>query len=621
MKHSARRAAAALLVAAAAVTAAVAGAALAQTKEYRYETDPVRLGLKSVFEGNLIGAKAYFDEAIANAYRVDEAHRGLAEILLLQGRYREAEAEFHVALAGGKEVPEAHAGLGLLALREGRAEDAEAAFNAALAQDKKLWRAQYGLARLALQRNDLKRAEDLLKSGSKKKGVEDGEQYYRHGSALLLLAQGKADDAETQILLGLDLAPSDPDIVAAVGEVYEKKGVAELAIARFEQTLVDPKVVANKGQLHYRLGLLYEKRQRYQDAIRHYQSATEQDSSLADAYLHAGALFNAAKQYKEAAWMFYNYTSRSPNDADGFRRLADACIESRDPTLTANAFDAAKRAVALDSARVENRHALARAAAAVRENDLALETYRGLPESLYEARDYMNIGNVLLAKDERDEARTNLETAASLDSSLADAYFGLGRLDILEKDYAAAEQNLLQATMLGPSTPGWAYLNLGVAQLQLAGEEIDEAAKRSKYGQAMRSFKKSAELDPKSAQARVYIGQTFAILDRADDAVAAYKEALALDEANAGALKGLGFILIRNQRYAEAEQYLVKATEGNASDPGTWVLLGQARAYQAKITLAQAAFQRALALDPANQQAKEGLRALEGATGGSAGSH
>jgi tetratricopeptide (TPR) repeat protein len=599
--------------AAALCVAVAAGAALAQNKEYRYETDPVRLGLKSVFEGDLVTAKAYFDEAIANSYRVEEAHRGLGEIHLLQGRYREADAELNVALAGGKEVPEAHAALGLLALREGRPADAEAAFNAALAQDKKLWRAQYGLARLALQNNDLKRAEDLLKSGSKKKGLEEGEQHYRHGMALLLLAQGKIDEAETQILLGLALAPSDPDVVATVGDVYEKKGVAELAIAAYNRTLEDPKVVANKGQLHYRLGLLYEKRQAYQDAIKSYQAAIQQDSSLADAYRRAGNLFNAAKQYEAAAFLYLKYTQLAPQDADGLRRLADACVETK---RYPQAFDAAKRAVAIDSSRAENKLALARAAAAVRENDLSLETYRGLPETLYEARDYMNIGTVLLAKDERDEARTNLETAASLDSSLADAYFGIGRLDILEKDYAAAEQNLIQATMLNPSTPGWVYLNLGVAQLQLAGEEVDEKAKRSRYGQAIRSFSKSAEFDPKSAQARVYLGQTYAILDRADDAVKAYQEALSLDATNAGALKGLGFILIRNQRYAEAEQYLQKASEGNASDAGTWVLLGQARAYQAKVTLAQAAFQRALALDPANKQAKEGLAALAGATGG-----
>jgi tetratricopeptide (TPR) repeat protein len=322
--------------------------------------------------------------------------------------------------------------------------------------------------------------------------------------------------------------------------------------------------------------------------------------------------------------LYYAYTQHAPHDPQGFRRLADACLDTKDPKYAPNAFDAATQAVKLDSTNVESRRALARAAAAVRKNEIGLEVYRGIPDSLYDARDYMNVGSLLLGtnrEEDRDGARANLETAVSLDSTLADAYFGLGRLDIIDQDWESAEENLLQATKLKPTTPGWVFLNLGVAQLQLGSAPgVSAEAKRAKYDQALASFNKSAELDPKSAQARTYIGQTHALLDRPDEAEKDYKAALDLDPANGGALKGLGFVLITKQRYAEAEQHLVKATEtSNASDPGTWVLLGQARAYQAKVTLAQAAFQRALALDPTNKQAKEGIRALEGASGGGAG--
>lgn len=612
-------------VLAALVVASAAGAAFAQNKEYRYETDPVRLGLNSVWEGDLIKAKAYFDEAIANNYRVDEAHRGLGEILLQQGRYADSEKEFRTALAGGKQVPEANAGLGILFLRQGRAADAEAAFQAALSQDKKLWRAQYGLARLAIQKGDVDGAEDLVDSGKKKKGIEEGEQLYRHGMALLLLAKGKPDDAETEIILAMNLAPSDPDIVATVGDVYEKKGVAERAISAYEQTLNDTRIASNKGQIHYRVGLLYEKQQKYQNAIDNYQAAIKADSTLADAYLHAGALFNSAKQYPFAMQLYDAYTRYAPNDADGYRRLAEACIESRDPRFAPNAFEAASKAVQIDSTSVENRRALARAAAAVRKTEIGLEVYRSIPDSLFEARDYMNLGLIYLGTNEeedRDAARTNLETAVSLDSTLADAYLGLGRLDIQNEDYESAEENLFRATSLGPSTPGFAYLNLGVAQLQIgAAPGADDKTKRTKYEQALQSFQKSAAADQKSAQAQVYIGQTYALMNLTDAAEGAYNKALAIDPASGGALKGLGFVLIGKQRYVDAEKYLVKATETTmASDAGTWVLLGQARAYQAKVSPAQAAFQRALALDPTNKQAKEGLKAIEGATGGGAGS-
>ncbi len=571
--------------------------------DYHYETDPVRLGMKSVEVGNLIDAKAMFDEAIQNAYRVEEAHRGIGEVYLLQGLYPEATAEFQKALGGPKKVPEACAGIGLVALREGRSAEAEAAFNAAIAEDDGLWRAKYGLARIALQKNDLDRAAELLKSGSKKKGVGDGEHLYRLGMTLLLVAQGKPDEAESHALTALNLAPTDPDVVLAVGDVYEKKGVADLAIAKFEAILADSSVVVNKGQLHYRLALQYEKKQKYNDAMKNYLAAVRADSSLADAFLHAGAILAAADKYEEATQWYFEYTKLRPKDASGLRRFAEVCIETNrfGPALVA-----AKAAVALDSTNVESRLALARAASAMKETETALDTYRALPEEKYDGRDHMNLGNVLLQMKENDEARTHFQTAVTMDTTLADAYFGLGYLDLLEKDYAASEENLLTAARLSPSSAA-AVLNLGIVELQL-----------SKFEQATAAFRKAAELAPKSPQPRVYLGQSYAIRDSMRAAEAAYKEALAIDAENAGALKGYAFVLLSAEppRCGEAEELLVRATKSNPNDAGTWVYLGQALACLGKTVEARSAFERALAIDPNNKLAKDGLRSLGGGGAG-----
>lgn len=604
------------LLFAAALASAVAGLAApraAAQKDYHYETDPVRLGLKSVLvEGDLLAGEAYFTEAIENAYRVEEAHRGLGEILLLQGRYDDAKVEFRSALGGAKKVPEAHAGLGLVALREGKADEAQQAFEAALAEEGGLWRAKYGLARIAIQRGELDRAADFLKSGGKKKGIGDGEHLYRVGMALLLVAQGKPDDAESHALTALSLAPSDPDAVMAVGDVYEKKGVAELAIGKYETILADPAVVVNKGQLHYRVGLLQEKKQKYADAIRSYVSAIEQDSSLAGAYLHAGALFSSANQHKEARSFYNKYTMLMPQDADGWRRLAAAHIEFGDYP---RGLEASNKAVALDSTNVESRKALARSAAAMKQADLALETYASLSESDFDGRDYMNLGNVHLARsaqaisdDEKDEAliaaRTAFQTAVELDSTLGDAYFGVGYLDLLDKDYPAAEENLRTAVRLSPTSAA-AILNLGIVQMQL-----------KKFPEATSAFQRAAQLADKSASARVYLGQAYALQEQYQEAEAAYKEALAIDPNSAGAMKGLGFILVTAERCGEAEAWLGKATEANPGDSGAWVLLGQARACQGKGAIARAAYERALAIDPKNKQAQDGKNALPPATSG-----
>lgn len=568
----------------------------AQGKEYRYETDPVRLGMKSVEQGDLAKAKAYFDEAIENGYRVEEAHRGLGEILLLQGRYAEARVEFTKALSGTKKVPEANAGLGIVALREGNVPEAEGFFTAALEQDDGLWRGKYGLARIAILRGELVRAAELLKAGSKKKGIGEGAHLYHLGMALLLVAQGKLDEAETHAVTAMDLAPADPDVVLAVGDVYEKKGVADIAIGKFEAILADPAVVVNKAQIHHRLGTLYEKKQKYNDAIKNYQAAIGQDSTLADAYKHAGALFQAAKQFKEAAYLYYKYTQLVPDDADGLRRFAEVCIETGN---FGNALDAAKRAAAIDSTSAQTRRALARAAAVTRNNELALSSYAEIKKDLLDARDHMNLGTLYMQGQRNDEAREELETAVAGDTTLADAYFGLGYLDLLDKDYLSAEDNLKTAVRLSPGSAA-AVLNLGIVQLQLR-----------KYGDATASFKRAAELAPKSAQARVYLGQAYSLQEDLKAAEAAYREALALDAASFGALKGLGgYVLLTTERYAEAEAVLAKATELNPMDSTAWSFLGQACHYQGKDQAARAAYERALAIDPTNKQAQEGKAAL-----------
>src|SRR4030095_12657865 len=51
----------------------------AQKKEYSFETNPVRLGLKALDEGKVAEAKAHFEEALANQFEVPNATYGMAE--------------------------------------------------------------------------------------------------------------------------------------------------------------------------------------------------------------------------------------------------------------------------------------------------------------------------------------------------------------------------------------------------------------------------------------------------------------------------------------------------------------------------------------------------------------
>ncbi|MFN0152720.1 MAG: tetratricopeptide repeat protein [bacterium] len=588
----------------------VSGAALAEKRSYKYETDPVRLGLKSIDNGEYAEAKAQFDEAIASEWRIPDAHRGLGEIFFLQSLYDEAEHEFRLATEGEKPVAEAFAGLGLIALRREQKDEAEAAFRKALAIDDDLWRAEYGLGLLALGKGDVAGAQALLDSGKKKKGVEEGEHLFEQGQALLLLAKGDTDAAEAHALRAFDLAPSNPDVVVTLGEVYEKKGVRALAIQKFEGIIADPNFAGKKAQLHYRLGVLYEREQRFREAAESFQRAVTADSMLADAYLHVGVIFATAKQWDSALRAFRQFTQIAPGVAEGHRRLSEACVRLRNTGLDSLAYAEAKRAIELEPASDQNKLALARATARLREQaDVALELYDAIEPDKIEALDDLLLGNLYLQPtDSRDydKAREHFSSALAADSSFTEIYSRLGIVDLLQQDWLSAEENFAIAIEKNPNSVQ-DRVNLGQAKLQLRTSE--------KYEEAAALFKEAHDLAPQAIDPLVLLAQAQTFMEQYDEAVATYGEALGIDPKNGTALGGRGFILLRNERFVEAEVDLKGATSVKPDVDRYWALLGQAYHFQGKILEARSAYDRALAINPGNGDAREGKNALAGSAG------
>jgi len=599
-----------IALAAFAIVGFASGSAFAEKKNYKYETDPVRLGLKSIDEGEYADAKARFDEAIASEWRVPDAHRGLGEILFLQSLYDDAEHEYRLSIEGDKPVAEGYAGLGLIALRREQNAEAEAAFQQALAIDDKLWRAQYGLGLLALHKGDIANAEKLLEAGKKKEGVGEGEHLYEQGQALLYLAKGDADAAEAHALRAFDLAPANPDIVVTLGEVYEKKGVRALAIQKFEGILADPNFAGKKSQLHYRLGVLYEREQRFREAAESFQRAVSTDSLLADAYLHVGVIFATAKQWESALKAFRQYTQVAPGIAEGHRRLSEACVRLRNSGLDSLAFASAKRAVELEPAGDLNKLALARATARLRDQaDVALELYDAVAPEKIEAIDDLLLGSLYLQPtDSRDydKARAHFNAALAADSSFSEIYSRLGIVDLLQQDWLSAEENFTIAIEKNPNSVQ-DHVNLGQAKLQMRTPE--------KYEEAAALFTKAHEIAPQSVEPLVLLAQAQTFMEQYDEAVATYGEALGIDPKNGTALGGRGFILLRNERFDEAEVDLKGATEVKPDVDRYWALLGQAYHFQGKLLEARSAYDRALAINPANGDAREGKNALAGSAG------
>lgn len=575
-------------------------------KSYRYEDDPVRLGFKALEEGNFEEAQSKFDEAIANEHQIYKARFGIGEILYLKGSYAEAEPLYRQAIieknkeTGSPDYPEANAGLGLVLLRLARQAEAREAFEQALKEKGKLWKAHYGMARIALDEDRLRDAEKHLEKGKKKKGIEENEDLYRYGMALLQYAQGEIKAAEKNALAALNINPNDSNYGTLVAQIYTEQGDATLAIIEFEKVLQQPGLLV-RAPVHHDLGVLYQKEKRYTEALAQYQEAVRKDSTYAVAWKDMATLYALATRHKDAAQSFLTYTQLRQDDPDGYLGLAKSALEAG---LKRPALDAATEAFALDSLRTEIRLTYARAAFTGNEKPLAQRLYESLPDTTrFEGIDFVRMGQLKLDAGQHDAARDDLFKSIDMDSTQADAYFALGLLYLNTGKPDSTVTYLEKTLEVQPGHPG-ALVNLGIAWLRQPGEACN----------AISPLRGAVDVAPTYTSARTMLAMALVNChtDSLSAAIVEYKAALEQEPENAGALRGLGFCYLRRGDHGQAVRVLRQATSAEPRNADGWTMLGQAQAIGGNTDVAITSFEKALEINPEHPNAKKGLETLQG---------
>lgn len=574
-------------------------------RTYGLDEDPIRLGTKALAQGRWADAKARFDEAIANAYKVDQAKYGLAEVAVREGRPESAEPLYRGAIEARRgEFPEARAGLGLLLLRAGRDRDAAWEFDRALTEKPDLWDAIYGRARVLLGEGKTDEAKALLAKGAKRKGVAEGEDRYHYGMALLYSAQGDLASAEPEALLAMHLNPADPEHGALVARIYEQKNSPALAIDAYERVLATPGTSPTAPMLHA-LGRLYQRVERYTDARDRYLQAVDVDSTYAPALRDLADVFRLAKQSEKAARVYLRYLLAEPDDVDARVHLAECYLElgQYEP-----AAEAARVAAAHDSTRTDARFALARAG--IRSGDVAARgeaaaLFPTLPDSLpWKAEDFVALASVQVEAKQPDAAEQSLARALALDPDLPDAHFQQGLLHLGAARPDSAIVAFQRAVQGNPEAPLY-HLNLGIAYYQ---------AKR--IADSIPAFRRALELRPELTAGRLLLAQTLAVSDSVAAAAKEYRRVLDAEPENAKALRGLGFCYIRSADYKEAVRSYEAATKAEPGNADGWAGLGNAYLGLQNWDAAEKAFDKARVIDPANSTMRKGLELLKKARGG-----
>jgi len=362
------------------------------------------------------------------------------------------------------------------------------------------------------------------------------DSYAAHfGFSNTLKHLGKYDDALEEMNLALKIRQSHEGY-RALGEIYLRKGVIDMAIKNLEEAL---KFDDNSAETHFLLGFALGEKGRMQESIEAVKKAIALNPSLAqgdagapfDIDIHGGQLESFKKQLGlpetsgDSHQIHYNMgmSYRNKGLFDEAEREFRECLKLKE-----------------DSPEVHY---------AVAESDLFLRKF--------------------------DEAIAHLEQALQGDFDRMKSVNALGIAYIMQGQFGDAVESYEKVSAQSAHEPA-TLNNLAVAQYILGDVDqalvnyekaVDGGNAEARYNLAMHYLKSSdygralALLDYDGVDAHFGRGLTY--MEQGDDqkALEAFKKVLELVPHHAGAYYNMGFIATRLGRYEESLSYIRKGME------------------------------------------------------------
>ena len=161
---------------------------------------------------------------------------------------------------------------------------------------------------------------------------------------------------------------------------------------------------------------------------------------------------------------------------------------------------------------------------------------------------------------------------------------------VLLNDLTSAEKWMAASIRMSPGDPESWY---GMGRIRFSQQRFPEA---------VACFKHSLVLLPRSVKAEDNLGLAYEGMNRQEDAVAAYQQAIAWQQGSAHPseqpLLNLGIILVQRGDFAQAEKLLTQAVTIAPNDPRIHEQLGHLYLSTSRLPQAQQHLERAITLDP-----------------------
>jgi len=198
----------------------------------------------------------------------------------------------------------------------------------------------------------------------------------------------------------------------------------------------------------------------------------------------------------------------------------------------------------------------------------------------------------LLRQDHAKEALEQYTQAAALRTPTAGELTDVGKAYVLLEDYEDAGKWMLRSVAMNPDDPE-AWYSLGRLRFT-----------EQRFSDALECFKRALALAPGSVKVENNLGLAYDGLNRTDEAMTAYRQAIAWQEAGPAKdaseqpLMNLGIALEQQGQLSEARALLTRAAAIAPDEPRVHEHLGQISMQQGKYPDAEKELETATRLDP-----------------------
>lgn len=460
------------------------------------------------------------------------AHNNLAVVYYNKGLYDEAIEELEKALLIDSNFVLAKNNLEIVLKKSGRLEEKVEHLTRAVTKEP---RDENNILELADTYRKLNRYSQAINWYKKVLDINARSFEAHYGFGITLKSLGKYDDALEELKKSLEIKIS-PEVYLSLGEVYFNKGVIDLAIKNFEESLL---LEPSSAEGHFLLGFALGEKGKIKESVEEVKKAIALNPALAqfepnlpiDIKDHKGHLeflkehLGTPKISQDEYQVHFNLAMMYRNKGlfNETKRELEECIKinANDPALYL---------------------ALGEITIFLNELDDAMKYLKGASEKGLESVQCVNaLGVIHILKGEFGKAINYFRKALVIEKNFPQALNNLAVTQQHQEKVTEAIENYQKAITNGSAD---AKFNLGMYYLS-----------KGNYDHALKLF------DGESADDYFGRGLVYMEIGRDGESLAAFKKAAEISPMHAGAHYNMGFILTKDGNFDEGLTAIRKGME------------------------------------------------------------